>query len=216
MENLGYIAALNNLDREYSRNRIKELMEMVGLTSASDRLVEQYSRGMRQRLHIARGLLTDPELLFMDEPTIGLDPIGAKELRQLIPELVRRGKTILLTTHYMTEADELCERLVIIDHGRAIALDTPERLKADLGRDIVTLHTSPTIADPETLFAGLGVQVSTRLDTGRLRLEVHDAESIVGDLVTRITSGHRLESVRVARPSLDDVFLHHTGRGLRE
>ena len=97
IENLRYFAALNHMGKDLTKKRIEEIMEIVGLSSAGNRLVEQYSRGMRQRLHIARGLLTDPDLLFMDEPTIGLDPQGAQELRQLIPELVRQGKTILLT-----------------------------------------------------------------------------------------------------------------------
>jgi ABC-2 type transport system ATP-binding protein len=105
---------------------------------------------------------------------------------------------------------------VIIDHGKAIALDTPESLKAALGRDIVTLRTTPAIEDPQTLFADLGVQAITRPEPDQLRLEVRNAETIVGDLVTRVTAAHRLESVRMARPSLDDVFLHHTGRALRE
>ena len=116
----------------------------------------------------------------------------------------------------MAEADALCDRLVIIDRGRAIALDSPEALKADLGRDIVTLRTSPAIEDPEALFAPLGVQAITRPGPDQLRFEVADAEHLVGELVSRVTAGHRLESVRVARPTLDDVFLHHTGRALRE
>jgi ABC-type multidrug transport system ATPase subunit len=171
---------------------------------------------MKRRLALARALLHDPEIILFDEPTLGVDVQGRHALWEHIRQQSALGKTFIVSTNDMTEADELCERLVIIDHGRAITLDTPERLKADLGRDIVTLHTSPPIANPQTLFAGLGVQACTCLDADRLRLEVHDAESIVGELVARITSGHRLESVRVARPSLDDVFLHHTGRGLRE
>src|SRR4030042_239422 len=128
-ENLKYFAALNHLSRELSRQRVKEIIELVGLTSASNRPVEQYSRGMRQRLHIARGLLADPEVLFMDEPTIGLDPAGAQELRQLIPTLVQKGKTILLTTHYMSEADELSHQVAIINKGEIIASGTPSEIK---------------------------------------------------------------------------------------
>jgi ABC-2 type transport system ATP-binding protein len=116
----------------------------------------------------------------------------------------------------MAEADALCDRLVIIDRGRAIAMDTPEQLKADLGRDIVTLRTTPPIQEPEALFGGLGIQAIARPEPDQLRLEVRDAESIVGELFARATTAHRLESVRIARPTLDDVFLHHTGRALRE
>ena len=105
---------------------------------------------------------------------------------------------------------------MIIDHGRAIALDTPEQLKADLGRDIVTLRTTPAIENPEELFSNLGVQAISQPQPGQLRLEVRDAESILGPVVGRATADHRLESLRIARPTLDDVFLHHTGRALRD
>src|SRR4030043_149230 len=133
-ENLKYFAALNHLSRELSRNRVKETIELVGLTESSHRLVEQYSRGMRQRLHIARGLLTDPEVLFMDEPTIGLDPAVAQELRELIPTLVQRGKTILLTTHYMAEADELSSQVAIINRGKITASGTPSEIKRSFSK----------------------------------------------------------------------------------
>jgi ABC-2 type transport system ATP-binding protein len=127
-----------------------------------------------------------------------------------------QGKTFLICTNNMTEADRLCDRLIIVDHGRRMALDTPEQLKADLGRDIVTLRTTPAIEEPESLFSGLGIQAVSHPEPGVLRLEVLGAEAIVGDLVSRISTRHRLESVRIARPTLDDVFLHHTGRALRE
>jgi ABC-2 type transport system ATP-binding protein len=110
----------------------------------------------------------------------------------------------------------LCDRLVIIDHGKAIALDSPEKLKAGLGRDIITLRTTPSIEDPESLFAGLGLQAVTALESGALRCEVGDGDAIVGELVARVGACYHLESVRVARPTLDDVFLHFTGRALRE
>jgi len=126
------------------------------------------------------------------------------------------GKTFLVCTDDMAEADALCERLVIIDHGRAIALDSPEGLKSGLGRDIITLRTSPAITDAEGLLAGLAVHSLSRPEPNRLRLEVAQAESIIGELVSRVTRDHRLESAHIARPSLDDVFLHHTGRALRE
>jgi len=141
---------------------------------------------------------------------------GRHALWEHIKEQRTEGKTFVVCTNNMTEADALCERLVIIDQGQAIALDTPENLKADLGRDIVTLRTTPAIAEPESLFADLGVQTISRPEADQLRLEVRDAESIVGELVSRVAATARLESVRIARPTLDDVFLHHTGRALRE
>ena len=128
-ENLQYFAALNHLSPSDADRRSDELLEQVGLGDRGGDMVEQYSRGMKQRLHIARALLTDPTILFMDEPTIGLDPFGAQELRQLIPELVSLGKTILLTTHYMFEADQLCQTIAMINHGTLVAIGTPAEIK---------------------------------------------------------------------------------------
>ena len=131
-QNLEYFASLYLMSPHRGAERVEAALEQVGLTQAGDRKVEQYSRGMRQRLHVARGLLSDPDVIFMDEPTIGLDPEAAQDFRRLVPELRERGKTVLLTTHYMLEADVLCERIAVIDRGRLIALDTPEGLEATL------------------------------------------------------------------------------------
>ena len=137
-QNLQYFASLYLMSPRRGTERADAALEEVGLTHAADRKVEQYSRGMRQRLHVARGLLPDPDVIFMDEPTIGLDPEAAQDFRRLVPELRERGKTVLLTTHYMLEADVLCERIAVIDHGRLVALDTPEGLKRRFGQGQVT------------------------------------------------------------------------------
>ena len=129
VDNLRYFASLYHVDPDFANRRIPELLEMVGLGDRGQERVEGYSRGMKQRLHIARTLLHDPEILFLDEPTIGLDPVGARELRQVVRDLQSEAKTILLTTHYMFEADSLCQRIAVIDQGRIVALDTPEGLK---------------------------------------------------------------------------------------
>ncbi|HLG10354.1 MAG TPA: ATP-binding cassette domain-containing protein, partial [Dehalococcoidia bacterium] len=128
-ENLEYFAALNHVEPRLASRRADELLQAVGLFERRDSLVEQYSRGMKQRLHIARGLLTDPEVVFMDEPTIGLDPQVAQEVRSIIPQLASQGKTVLLTTHYMFEADVLCEQLALIDHGEIVASGSPTEIK---------------------------------------------------------------------------------------
>jgi ABC-2 type transport system ATP-binding protein len=128
-ENLRYFAELYALKPELSRKRIPEMLEMVGLLSRADDRVETFSSGMQQRLHLARALLHDPEVLFLDEPTVGIDPVGARELRQTIRTLKQSGKTVLLTTHYMAEAEELCDRIAIVNHGKIIALDTPTALR---------------------------------------------------------------------------------------
>ena len=216
VDNLWHHAALYCADLSRVKERIGELLRLMNLWERGQDPVRTFSGGMKRRLALARALLHDPEIILFDEPTLGVDVQGRHVLWEHIREQQTQGKTFIVSTNYMTEADALCDRLVIVDHGRAIALNTPENLKAALGRDIVTLRTTPAIEDPETVFTGLGVQAITRVEPDRLRLEVQDAESIVGELVTRTTAAHRLESVRVARPSLDDVFLHHTGRALRE
>ena len=128
-DNLRYFAELYGVPAREQRSRIGQLIEQVGLAGRERELVEGYSRGMRQRLHIARGLLHDPDVIFLDEPTIGIDPVGARELRQAIAALTTAGKTVLLTTHYMFEADELCDRIAVISAGRIIAEGTPGQLK---------------------------------------------------------------------------------------
>lgn len=130
-DNLRYFANLYLLDTETRERRINEILELVELTDASDRLAETYSKGMIQRLQIARGLINDPEILFMDEPTVGLDPLGARMLRDIIRKLRDEGKTVLLTTHYLPESEELCDRMVILDHGEIVARGTPAEIKGD-------------------------------------------------------------------------------------
>ncbi len=129
VDNLRYFASLYYVDPDVAKKRIAYLMELVGLEDRGKEKVEGYSRGMKQRLHIARALIHDPEILFLDEPTIGLDPVGARELRQMVLNLQSENKTILLTTHYMFEADALCQRIAVINHGKIIAMDTPTNLK---------------------------------------------------------------------------------------
>lgn len=128
-ENLKYFSDLYKLDEKVKKNKIDEVLEIVKLTDRADEKVETYSKGMKQRLQIARGLINDPEIIFLDEPTIGLDPVGAFELRSTIRNLQNLGKTLLLTTHYMYEADELCDRIAILKKGELITLDTPNNIK---------------------------------------------------------------------------------------
>jgi len=216
VDNLWHHAALYCQDLDPVKERMVELLQLMNLWDRRRDPVRTFSGGMKRRLVLARALLHDPEIIFFDEPTLGVDVQGRHVLWEHIRAQRALGKTLLVCTNYMTEADVLCDRLVILDHGRAIALDSPENLKADLGRDIVTLRTTPAIEDPERLFHGLGVHSLVRPEIDQLRLEVQDAESIVGELVSRVATDHRLEAVRIARPTLDDVFLHHTGRALRE
>ena len=238
VDNLWHHAALYCRDLSEVKGRMETLLKLMNLWDRRKDAVRTYSGGMKRRLALARALLHDPEVILFDEPTLGVDVQGRHALWEHIraqADAGRRsaGKTFVVCTNNMAEADVLCDRLVILDYGRAIAMDTPEHLKADLGRDIVTLRSTPPIQEPEALFAGLGVQAISTPEAealgarargagaseqllATLRLEVRDAESIIGELVSRITAEHRLESVRIARPTLDDVFLHHTGRALRE
>ena len=130
LDNLRYFAELYGVEPRKQKPRIQELLDLVGLSGREKERVEGYSRGMRQRLHIARGLLHDPPVVFLDEPTIGVDPVGARELRATIASLTASGKTVLLTTHYMFEADALCDRIAVIANGEIVAQGTPQELKA--------------------------------------------------------------------------------------
>ncbi len=132
-DNLLYFAGLYKIKGKEAKRRTEELLKLVELEDAADRLVETYSKGMIQRLQIARGLINNPKIVFMDEPTVGLDPVGANMLRDIIRKLKADGRTVLLTTHYMQEADELCDHIAIINKGKLIAMDTPENLKKNFG-----------------------------------------------------------------------------------
>src|SRR4051795_10495890 len=138
LDNLRYFAELYGVSGRRQRERIGEVLELVGLTGREKERVEGYSRGMRQRLHIARGILHDPEVVFLDEPTIGVDPVGARALRAMIAGLVDAGKTVLLTTHYMFEADALCDRIAVIAKGQIVGEGTPEELKGNVQGGRVT------------------------------------------------------------------------------
>jgi ABC-2 type transport system ATP-binding protein len=138
LDNLRYFAELYGVSGKAQRLRIDEVLELVGLKGREKERVEGYSRGMRQRLHIARGILHDPEVVFLDEPTIGVDPVGARDLRQTIGDLVTSGKTVLLTTHYMFEADALCDRIAVIANGRIVGEGTPTELKDNVAGGRVT------------------------------------------------------------------------------
>jgi ABC-2 type transport system ATP-binding protein len=216
VDNLWHHAALYCADLSVVEERIEEFLRLMKLWERRKDRVGTYSGGMKRRLALARALLHNPDVILFDEPTLGVDVQGRHALWEHIKAQQARGKTFIVSTNDMMEADALCDRLVIVDRGQAMALDSPERLKSDLQRDIVTLRTTPTIQAPESVFAGLGVEAVTRVPPDHLRLEVSNAESIAGELVTRVTAAHRLESIRIARPTLDDVFLHHTGRALRD
>jgi ABC-2 type transport system ATP-binding protein len=210
-ENLRYFAALHHLDNVQARKRVEEVLELVGLASASNRHVEQYSRGMRQRLHVARGLLSDPEILFMDEPTLGLDPMGVQELHQIIRELVHRGKTILLTTHYMLEADELSDQIAIIDRGKIIASGRPSDVKRRFSKvSMVEVVLRHSVADAvENLTSISGIERVTSSSDGpvqKLTIQIKpDAE--VRQKVAEVLGADSIDSIVAREPTLEEAYL---------
>ncbi len=210
-ENLRFHAALYDIPAADTEARIAYALDLVTLTDRADDLVSTFSGGMARRLEIARGLMHAPTVLFLDEPTVGLDP----QTRARIWEDVRRlrddaGVTIFMTTHYMDEAG-YADRIAIIDHGRIVALDTPAALRRAVGQDTVTLTT----ADPETATANLTAAGHTARATSEgCVVFVPDGEAAVADLIAHV--GVSIRGVRVHRPTLDDVFMHFTGRELRD
>jgi len=222
-ENLEYFAALYHVPPAEIAPRIGAILETVHLTDRADDYVEKFSTGMRQRLVLARALLPAPALLLLDEPTVGLDPQAARDLRERVLELRDEGRTVLLTTHYMEEADQLCDRIAIVDHGRVVALDTPEGLKRGLkATEVVRLE----LAAPEAKDAALvdrlaagGTIAQRERQNGTLHLTVHCQSA--RELVPLVIDAARAESaevhnIQVQPVSLEDVFISLTGRALRE
>jgi ABC-2 type transport system ATP-binding protein len=214
-ENLEYWAALYRVPGAVARARINELLERVGLADRADYLVETYSRGMKQRLHLARGLVAEARVLFLDEPTTGMDPIAAREFRQLVLDLRAQGRTILLTTHDMAEAEAVCDRVALIERGRLIAVETP----ASLGRLVAQFERvdfeggSPALID--TLRTMPEVEAVSVLGEGSYRVELRDVDSAGAVLSALVGAG--VTSLRTSRPSLEEVYIHLIGgRGRSE
>jgi ABC-2 type transport system ATP-binding protein len=214
-DNLRYFASLYQVEPEVSKKRIPYLLELVGLADRGAERVEGYSRGMKQRLHIARTLLHDPAVLFLDEPTIGLDPIGARDLRQVVLNLQSEKKTILLTTHYMFEADALCQRIAVIDKGRIIALDTPAGLKMhvqDLSVIEFEVYGIPqeTVERLRALPYVETVSVENRNQKQALLVQSPRGSQAVPDLLNAM-NGLSVGNVIVREPTLEDAYVRLVG-----
>jgi ABC-2 type transport system ATP-binding protein len=209
-QNLRFHADIYGMPKAAVGGRIDAVLELVGLADDRRRPVGGFSGGMRRRLEIARGLLHSPRVLFLDEPTIGLDPESRSTLWRYVDELRRREDlTVFLTTHYMDEA-ERCDRIAIVDRGQVAALDTPAALKATVGEDRVMLRTADDAVAAERIREVLGVEATA--DGEGLTVLVPDGAAFVPKLVGLDVG---VESVTVARPTLDDVFLAYTGNRLR-
>ena len=224
-DNLDFFGSIYGLGGKHLRERVDAMLAMVELTDRADEAVKTYSGGMKRRVNIAAGLLHEPEILFLDEPTVGVDPQSRNAIFEAVEELNRAGMTVIYTTHYMEEAQRLCHRVAIIDEGRIIALDTPQALINSLGGGILILGLEDLEAD-----SGLGqVQTvvekivelpsvkSTISDDGHLKVETHRfQEALMGILDITNQEDVRITSLEKWEPNLESVFLHLTGKKLRE
>ena len=215
IDNLRYFASLYNVDPDTTKKRIEYLLDMVGLNGRGEEKVQGYSRGMKQRLHVARTLLHNPDILFLDEPTLGLDPVGAREFRQVILNLQLEKKTILLTTHYMFEADALCDRIAVINHGRIIALDTPGGLKSQV-RDLNVVEVE-TFGLPEPILEKLrslpfvdALSIEDHDQKQMLLVQTARGAEAVPDIMGAI-EGQRVGRVVVREPTLEDAYVRLVG-----
>ena len=211
-QNLKFHAALYGVPAAAVEPRMRQGLEMVGLWDRRDSVVMTYSGGMKRRLEIARGLLHAPHVLFLDEPTVGLDPQTRASIWEYINELKRREDiTIFLTTHYMDEAEH-CDRIAIIDHGQIVAIDTPEALKASVGKDRVQIHTADDQAAIAELAREFGIEAA--MHEGAVTFSVASGEQFVPQLFGALSVP--IKSVSVSRPTLDDVFMNYTGTTIRD
>jgi ABC-2 type transport system ATP-binding protein len=208
-ENLHLHAMLYSVPRRTRKQRIEEVLELVGLTERRHDQVKTYSGGMRRRLEIARGLLHKPKVMFLDEPTLGLDPASRESMWKYVRRLVEEEKvTIILTTHYMEEADMLCDRIAIIDKGRIVALDTPAKLKAGLGGDIVRIKTKKFMQQDIDKIRQFSFVHKLEQSDGFLVLSVDNAKRDLPVLLKNVEA----ESAEFTSPTLNDVFIQLTGR----
>ena len=223
-ENLEYFAALYHIPQAVTKKRVDELLERMELRERANELVEKYSTGMRQRIAIAKALLARPPILLLDEPTLGLDPQAARNLRELIATLKQEGHTILLTTHYMEEADQLSDRIGIIDTGKVIALDTPAGLKRRIEqKEVIKLEVTgwhDDLGDKIRSISGIENLMARRqgeADLWEVNMQAHNSRTAIPRIVEHISgNGTRLVNMNIVKPSLEDVFIHLTGKALRD
>ena len=216
-ENMTLQATLYGVELKLAKERIEELLKLVKLEEAADRLVKTYSGGMRKRLELAEGLIHRPKVLFLDEPTLGLDVQTRTTMWEHIRELKKSSNmTVFMTTHYLEEADSLCDRIGIIDKGKIMALDTPHKLKESLGGDVISLKIDGGKDFTEAIKAVEGV-FSVKKEDGSYRVKVLNGETVTAPLLQEISkNGGKVTYVSLERPNMDQVFLEYTGRSLRD
>jgi len=216
-ENLDFHGRVYGMGKIQREKRIDEVLKLVGLEERANTLVQTYSSGMKRRLEIARSFMHHPKIMFLDEPTLGLDPQTRRKIWEYIKMLNKQGKiTILLTTHYMDEADYLCDRVGIIDHGKIIVLDRPEKLKDKLEGDIVSLEV-PQPKKYAEVFRKSKYVKEVKMVGDQLYLTVTGGEKAIPKLMGIVARhGGKVRSVGLRSPTLEDVFIRYTGRGIRE
>jgi ABC-2 type transport system ATP-binding protein len=217
-ENIQVAAGCYGIPGSEGRKRADSLVDLMQISEAADRLAKTYSGGMRRRLELAVGLVHNPKILFLDEPTLGLDPQGRNGFWGFIQKLRKdQGLTVFVTTHYLDEADTMCDRLAIIDHGKIVATGSPTELKDRLGGDIVTIKTAPGAPDMTSVLRPLIGVTSVQKQDSTYRVKCASGEPLVPVAVEACDkAGAGVSGVTVKRPSLDEVFLEFTGREFRD
>jgi len=218
LENILLCADLYGIPREISKKRAEELLELVELTKFKDKQVATYSGGMRRRLELACGLINRPHVFFLDEPTLGLDVQTRAATWNYIKLLKKEyGMTIFMTTHYLEEADMLCDRVAIIDYGKIVTVGTPDALKEGLGGDIMTLSIKNNNADISDIIARVPRVKEVKKQDGTYRIKVEDGEETAPTIIDAIrTEGHKVTRLSLSKPTLDEVYLEYTGKSIRE
>jgi ABC-2 type transport system ATP-binding protein len=217
MENIELHASLYGIPKDERKKRIKEVLELVGLEDKANILVRNYSGGMKRRLEIARALIHYPKVLFLDEPTIGLDPQTRVNIWEYIVKLAKREKiTIFLTTHYMEEADFLCNRVAIIDEGKIIAIDSPEKLKRKIGGDALIIEADNKEKTKEVVLKLSFVKKVSEVG-GKIYVNIENSEENLPSVFEVLRNNNiKIKSISVRKPSLNDVFIYYTGKEIRD
>ncbi|MEM2916949.1 MAG: ATP-binding cassette domain-containing protein [Candidatus Bathyarchaeia archaeon] len=217
-ENIILCADLYGLPREVSKKRAQELLELVELTKFKDKQVATYSGGMRRRLELACGLINRPKVFFLDEPTLGLDVQTRAATWNYIKLLKKEfSMTIFMTTHYLEEADMLCDRIAIIDHGKIVTIGTPNELKEALGGDIMTLSIEDPSVDISALIEKIPKVKEVKKQEGNYRIKVENGEETAPTIIEALrTKGHKVTRLSLTKPTLDEVYLEYTGKTMRE